>query len=386
MDLAELIPIFSQFQTSEMAAVLGKNIHHIVDSDNFLKLQPKLIYQILEHTSPLEPDFATKMINKIMEIQDIDIKTLLKYVKTKDSSILQKYTSTIDLKEDYTTLNHITDIFKQYDDKIANLESKIVQQEKDYNRQKDNLSETNIRISELEKKMKKFKSHMKDNERHWTSDKEKQILDFYTILSNLNNSFDTQKKSLMNVQASIKGKLDSLSEHINTNQTLRCSTFNEVESENTRKDKQTKEIQMEMQNFHEYIPSKKPSVFSNVFDYCTNGDIQELKRLISNNSRLVTANDSKDNKRPLHIAAENGHYLIAEYLISKGAEIDDRDLIGKTPLFYSVENGYVDICALLLSKGADPNAKDITIYYLVMDQLLYLLLSRIVINRYVNFF
>lgn len=88
----------------------------------------------------------------------------------------------------------------------------------------------------------------------------------------------------------------------------------------------------------------------------------------------------------MHIAAENGHYLIAEYLISKGAEIDDRDLIGKTPLFYSVENGYVDICALLLSKGADPNAKDITIYYLVMDQLLYLLLSRIVINRYVNFF
>lgn len=38
---------------------------------------------------------------------------------------------------------------------------------------------------------------------------------------------------------------------------------------------------------------------------------------------------------PLHIAAWNGNYEVAKYLISKGANIDSKDSEGKTAIHYA---------------------------------------------------
>ena len=80
---------------------------------------------------------------------------------------------------------------------------------------------------------------------------------------------------------------------------------------------------------------------------------------------------------PIHIASENGHLPIVEYLLSKGANIEVKEkLLGRTPLHYAVDIEAKDISNLtplhfatyyfsktdivkyLVSKGANKNAKD----------------------------
>ncbi|XP_047993133.1 tonsoku-like protein [Leguminivora glycinivorella] len=64
---------------------------------------------------------------------------------------------------------------------------------------------------------------------------------------------------------------------------------------------------------------------------------------------------------PLHEAAINGHYEIAQILIDHGAVINDRGLMnfsGQTPLHDAACNGYMEVMLLLLDKGAIPSIKN----------------------------
>ena len=93
-------------------------------------------------------------------------------------------------------------------------------------------------------------------------------------------------------------------------------------------------------------------------------------------------NLNKNNKTPLHYAARYKRIKMGELLISKGADINARDIIhqnmivvlliiliqikernlnknNKTPLHIALENKSDKIGELLISKGADINAKDI---------------------------
>ncbi|WP_177418259.1 ankyrin repeat domain-containing protein [endosymbiont of Lamellibrachia barhami] len=60
-------------------------------------------------------------------------------------------------------------------------------------------------------------------------------------------------------------------------------------------------------------------------------------------------------KTPLHMI---GCKEIGELLISKGADIEARDKDGRTPLFIACSKNNMEISRLLISKGADVNAKD----------------------------
>ena len=61
-------------------------------------------------------------------------------------------------------------------------------------------------------------------------------------------------------------------------------------------------------------------------------------------------------KTPLHKAAENGHVCIAEFLITKGADLNRYELqIGGTPLHLSAMYGKYDMCRYLLEVGAHLN-------------------------------
>ena len=59
-----------------------------------------------------------------------------------------------------------------------------------------------------------------------------------------------------------------------------------------------------------------------------------------------------DFQTPLHIACENGHLPIVQYLIEKGAKIDVFDGFQQTPLHYASENNHNSIAQYLIKKGA----------------------------------
>ena len=62
----------------------------------------------------------------------------------------------------------------------------------------------------------------------------------------------------------------------------------------------------------------------------------------------------------LHFAnySSSGIPKITELLISHGANVNLKDLGGKTPLFWAACNGHEGSCQLLIENGADCNARD----------------------------
>ncbi|KAH8158045.1 hypothetical protein CIB48_g10197 [Xylaria polymorpha] len=62
-------------------------------------------------------------------------------------------------------------------------------------------------------------------------------------------------------------------------------------------------------------------------------------------------------RSPLWYSVANGHYIIVQHLLKKGAKVDARDKNGLTPLSWATHHGYGDIVALLLESGARRNSQ-----------------------------
>ncbi len=65
------------------------------------------------------------------------------------------------------------------------------------------------------------------------------------------------------------------------------------------------------------------------------------------------------NKTPLHIAAKEGLYEIAQLLIAYGADTNTLDAGLCTPLHWSANRGDTKFVRLLLENKANPNARDL---------------------------
>jgi len=91
------------------------------------------------------------------------------------------------------------------------------------------------------------------------------------------------------------------------------------------------------------------------------GDIEQVKLLISRGAD-VNEKDS-GGKTPLHYASEKGHTEVAKLLISRGAYVNamssDRRMSPdwRKPLHYAAMGGHKQTVELLISKGADINAQ-----------------------------
>jgi len=59
---------------------------------------------------------------------------------------------------------------------------------------------------------------------------------------------------------------------------------------------------------------------------------------------------NKDNRTPLHFAAQEGHCGVMEDIVNKKANIQAKDIDGKTPLHDAAFGGHIDAVKMLQEK------------------------------------
>ena len=63
-------------------------------------------------------------------------------------------------------------------------------------------------------------------------------------------------------------------------------------------------------------------------------------------------------RTPLHWAAMNGQFVIAELLLERGATVDYTDVLGRTPLHWAARHNHARVVQLLIALGADASLED----------------------------
>ncbi|MBN2523110.1 MAG: ankyrin repeat domain-containing protein [Bacteroidales bacterium] len=102
--------------------------------------------------------------------------------------------------------------------------------------------------------------------------------------------------------------------------------------------------------------SEEKPLTEKLADYVWNGDLDKIKELVEENNDLVDAR-LKNEETMLTLAAWRGNYDMAEYLVSKKANVNCRNDWQNTPLHNAAQKGYNDIITLLLNNGANVNAR-----------------------------
>ena len=98
---------------------------------------------------------------------------------------------------------------------------------------------------------------------------------------------------------------------------------------------------------------------NDIFKACKEGKLRNVKYLIETQNIDICIKGEYE-ITPLHDACQYGQHEIAEYLISKGADVNAKEtLYGRTPLHCACEKDNIQIVDYLISKGADKNAKDV---------------------------
>ncbi len=94
-----------------------------------------------------------------------------------------------------------------------------------------------------------------------------------------------------------------------------------------------------------------------IFSLARHGRYIELESLFLNGIDP----DSKDNfgNTILIIAAQNGNKRIAKMALRYGAQINMFNIMGNTALHFCYEYNYIDLAEYLISKGANPNIKNL---------------------------
>ena len=81
------------------------------------------------------------------------------------------------------------------------------------------------------------------------------------------------------------------------------------------------------------------------------------KTVIDDEIRFFTNNQNCTTLTPLHVACQNGHFIIAGFLIVFGADVNAKTNKGLSPLHFAAHGGHEPIVELLIDSGADINAQ-----------------------------
>ena len=88
-------------------------------------------------------------------------------------------------------------------------------------------------------------------------------------------------------------------------------------------------------------------------------NIDEMRSAVKNGANVNLVDSS--NRTALHDAIICGHGIeVIEFLMESGADLDCKDIRGKTPLHFAAEYAEAATAKLLLDNGANPNEEDNT--------------------------
>ena len=91
-----------------------------------------------------------------------------------------------------------------------------------------------------------------------------------------------------------------------------------------------------------------------IFFASSKGNLEQLENLFAklpNISALTKYGYSLDT--PLHIASQNGHAEVVEFLIEKGLDVNIQNKDGVTPLYEACKNGHSNVIKILIKAGVD---------------------------------
>jgi ankyrin repeat protein len=93
---------------------------------------------------------------------------------------------------------------------------------------------------------------------------------------------------------------------------------------------------------------------SSIHQAATEGELEEVKKLLIENSNLINTPDNTG-RSPLHSAAYAGKTDVVRYLIEMGADLSARTNSGSTPLHGAAFYGHREAAFLLIDNGIDVN-------------------------------
>jgi len=99
------------------------------------------------------------------------------------------------------------------------------------------------------------------------------------------------------------------------------------------------------------------SAADEIHDAVQQGEIDRVKTLVQENSELANLAD-ENGQTPLHFAVAGGQNEIAEFLVSKGADINALNAVSQSVLLYGAYFDNAEITELLIAKGATLNDQD----------------------------
>ncbi len=96
--------------------------------------------------------------------------------------------------------------------------------------------------------------------------------------------------------------------------------------------------------------------YETLIQACKDGELAKVTQAVTDGADLNKKNP--DNQTPLYIAVANKHKPIVEYLLSKGANISEKNgEYGSSALHKACASGALDIAKVLVNAGADVNLK-----------------------------